>query len=53
MSVENMVFENHQTPETEMVRRHRITAAEMEFENGDDSDKFIGPFLDAMDEKGA
>jgi len=33
MSVENMVFENHQTPETEMVRRHRITAAEIEFEN--------------------
>ena len=39
-------FENHQTPETEMVRRHRITeAAGIEFENGDDSDKFMGPSL--------
>ena len=46
MSVENMVFENHQTPEIEKVRRHRITeAAEIDFENEDDSDKFMRPSL--------
>ena len=40
MSVENMIFENHQTPE--MVKRHRITeAAEIEFENGYDIDKVM------------
>ena len=37
-----------------MERRHRITeAAAIDFENGYDSDKVMGPFLDAIDEEGA
>ena len=47
-----MVIENFPTPE--MVRRHLITeAAEIDFENSYDSDKVMGPFLDAIDEEGA
>ena len=51
-SVDNVVIENIPTPE--MVRRHRITeAAEIDFENGYDSDKVMRPFLDAIEEEGA